>query len=409
MSLVFSLFASIQVIEAQQIDILLKGGHVIDPKNGIDSQMDVAIADGKIVKVAENISAEDVQQIIDVAGLYVTPGLIDLHTHTGNSLPWFAPDGFTFRAGVTTAVDGGSFGWRYYEMIEDVRVTSRTRVLAFLAIVGSKGMLEGGHSADLLMQDKSEYDAVMAAEKIRRHRDVLVGIKVWKSPDFDGIEQAVEAGRLADVPVMIDFGQHTPPLSLERLLLEVFRPGDIYTHAYAYHPHNREAIVDENYRVRPHVWEARERGIIFDVGHGGGAFSFEGAVPAMEQGFFPDVISTDLHRNSMNGGAKDMANVMSKFLAMGMTLQQVIEASSWTPAQVIKREELGNLSEGAEADIAVFNLREGDFGFLDVRNRLLKGNRKLEAELTIRAGDVVWDLNGLAGIPWEEGLPISGQ
>lgn len=407
LALLFSLITSINIIEAQQIDILLKGGHLIDPKNGINSYMDVAIGDGKILEVAENISTENAQQIIDVAGLYVTPGLIDFHVHFGNYHPRFPPDGFTFRAGVTTAVDGGTVGWRNYHLIEDVVQTSRTRILAFLAIVGSKGLLEGGHSATLLVQDMSEYDPVMAAGKINQHRDVLVGIKVWKSPDFEGIERAVEASRLADVPVMIDFGQHTPPLSLERLLLEVFRPGDIFTHAYAYHPHNREAIVDENYQVRSHVWEARERGIIFDVGHGGGAFSFEGAIPAVEQGFLPDVISTDLHRNSMNGGAKDMANVMSKFLNMGMSLEQVIEASTWKPAQVIKREELGNLSVGTEADVAVFNLREGDFGFLDVRNRLMKGTRKLEAELTIRAGQIVWDLNGLAGIPWDADLSVS--
>lgn len=393
------------VAMAQQVDTLLKGGHVIDPKNGHNQLLDVAISDGIIVDVARNLPASSAEKVIDVTGLIVTPGIIDMHAHFGNYHPRFPPDGFTFRSGVTTVVDGGSVGWRNYDLIKDVVETSRTRVLAFLAIVGHKGQLEGNHGT-LLMSDMSEYDPVMAAGKVRQNREVLVGIKVWKSPNFEGIERAVEAGRLADVPVMIDFGQAEPPMSLSRLLLEVFRPGDIYTHAYAYHPWNREAIVDEEYRVRPHVQEARDRGIIFDVGHGGGAFSFEGAVPAMQQGFHPDVISTDLHRNSMNGGAKDMANTMSKFLAMGMPLVDVIEASTWKPAQVIQREELGNLDIGAEADVAVFELQEGDFGYLDVRNRLLKGDRKLHPELTIRAGDVVWDLNGRAGIPWREGLSV---
>ena len=273
-------------------------------------------------------------------------------------------------------------------------------MLAFIDIVGSKGTPH--INANTLVLNASDRDPSVTASMINQKSDVIVGIKTWKAPSFEGIEQAVEAGNLAGVPVMIDFGQHDPPLSLERLILEVFRPGDIYTHAYAYHPHSREAIVDENYQVRPHVMAARERGIIFDVGHGGGAFSFEGAIPAIEQGFLPDVISTDLHWGSMNGGAKDMANMMSKFLAMGMTLQQVIEASTWKPAQVIQREELGNLSVGSEADIAVFNLREGNFGFLDVRNRLLNGSQKLEAELTLRAGQIVWDLNGLAGIQWDK-------
>lgn len=390
-----------QVAEGQVADLLLKGGHVIDPANGINAPMDVAIANGKILEVSPEIAPDRARRVIDVSGLYVTPGLIDMHAHFGNYHPRFPPDGFTFRAGVTTAVDGGTVGWRNYELIEDVANTSRTRILAFLSIVGSYGMQEGNHG-NLLLQDLSDYDPVMTAGKIRQNRDVLVGVKVWKSPDFTGIELAVEAGRLAEVPVMIDFGEHIPPLSLEHLLLNVFRPGDIYTHTYAFHPHNRESIVDDEYRIKPYVQQARERGIIFDVGHGGGAFSFEAAVPALRQEFFPDVISTDLHRSSMNGGAKDMANVMSKFLNMGMSLEEVIEASTWKPAQVIQRPDLGTLSVGSEADVAVFNLREGDFGFLDVRNRVLKGDRKLEAELTIREGRIVWDLNGLAGIPLDE-------
>jgi dihydroorotase len=303
---------------------------------------------------------------------------------------------------VTTIVDAGTFGWRNFADAQQQIKAIQTRVLVFLAIAGNKGSRVGPQGTRQV-QDLSDYDPVMTAATIKEHPSVIVGIKVWKSPDFSGIEKAVEAGRLANVPVMIDFGEETPPLSLEHLLLKVFRPGDIYTHTYAYHPNTREAIVDgdKNYQVRPFVLAARKRGIIFDVGHGGGAFGWQGAVPAMKQGFLPDTISTDLHRNSMNDGMKDMTNVMSKFLAMGMSLQQVIAASTWKPAQVIKREELGHLSVGAEADVAVFNLRKGEFGFTDVRNRVLKGTQKLEAELTIRAGRVRWDLNGIGGLPWD--------
>ena len=385
---------------AQTVNILLKGGHVIDPRNGIDAIMDVAIAGGRIQQVAPNIPTAGAQRVIDVTGLYVTPGLVDLHGHIAlNADP---PDGFTFRSGVTTIVDAGTFGWRNFADAQQQIKATQTRVLVFLAIAGNKGSRVGAQGVKQV-QDLSEYDPVMTAAKIKENPSVIVGIKVWKSPDFSGIEKAVEAGRLANVPVMLDFGEKTPPLSLEHLLLKVFRPGDIYTHTYAYHPNTREAIVDgdKNYQVRPFVLAARKRGIIFDVGHGGGAFGFQGAVPAMKQGFLPDTISTDLHKSSMNAGMKDMTNVMSKFLAMGMSLQQVIAASTWKPAQVIKREELGHLSVGAEADVAVLNVRQGNFAFTDVRNRVLRGTQKLEAELTIRAGRVVWDLNGIGGIPWD--------
>jgi dihydroorotase len=394
-----ALFLAARPAESQPVDLLLRGGHVIDPLNDVDGPMDVAIGGGRILRVGPNLSMDEARTVIDVTGLYVTPGIVDLHCHLASGA---GGDGFTFRAGVTTCVDAGSYGWRNFQLARDQIAALRTRWYVILAITGNKGSTEGGHGNELLVQDYSDYDPVMTAAKIRQNRDLIVGVKVWKSPDFWGIEQAVEAGRLANVPVMIDFGEKVPPLSLEKLLLQVFRPGDIYTHAYAYHPQNRESIVDEAFRVRPYVWAARERGIVFDVGHGGGAFSWGQAVPASQQGFFPDVISTDLHRISMNGGMKDMTNVMSKFLNLGMSLQQVIHASTWRPAQVIRREELGHLSVGAEADVAVFTLREGRFGFLDSQGRLNDGTQKLEAELTLRAGEIVWDLNGIAGTRWDE-------
>ncbi|MEX0593673.1 MAG: amidohydrolase/deacetylase family metallohydrolase [Balneolaceae bacterium] len=384
---------------AQQMDMLLKGGHVMDPKNGIDEVMDVGITDGIISHVASNLSESNAEQVIDVSGHLVTPGIIDLHGHLSPIAD--PPDGFTFRAGVTTMIDAGTFGWRNLALAKEQVDAAETRVLLILSITGNKGSDEGDHSSSLLVQDYTDYNPEMTAAQILDNEDLIVGIKVWKSPDFTGIERAVEAGELADVPVMIDFGGNDPPLSLSKLLLETFRPGDIYTHAYAYHPWSRESIVDENYRIKSYVQEARDRGIIFDVGHGGGAFSFEAAVPAMEQGFYPDVISTDLHLNSMNDGAKEMANMMSKFLAMGMPLTEVIEASTWKPAQVIQREEFGHLTVGAPADVAVFNVREGDFGFLDVRNIRYPGDRLLEAELTLLEGRVMWDRNGMAGQAFE--------
>jgi dihydroorotase len=203
---------------------------------------------------------------------------------------------------------------------------------------------------------------------------------------------------------MVDFGEHQPPNSIEALFMKHLRPGDIFTHTFSYGPKVRETVVDENGKVKLFVFAAQKRGIIFDVGHGGGAFSWRQAVPAIQQGFLPNVISTDLHAESMNAGMKDMSNVMSKFLNMGMSLEDVILRSTWNPANVIKRPDLGNLSAGTEADVTVFNVRKGNFGFLDTRQTKLKGTQKLEIELTIRAGKIVWDLNGISASAWEEEL-----
>jgi dihydroorotase len=199
----------------------------------------------------------------------------------------------------------------------------------------------------------------------------------------------------------VDFGGYTPPLSIETLFMEKLRPGDIFTHCYA-HVNGREAIVDDQGKLRPFVRKAQERGIVFDVGHGGGSFLWEQAVPAVEQGLKPNSISTDLHTGSMNGGMKSMLNVMSKFLNLGLSLQEVIAKSTWDPAQIIQREELGNLSIGAGADIAVLRLVEGDFGFIDTQGWRLDGKQKLVCELTLRDGAVVWDLNGISRPLWEE-------
>lgn len=397
----------LQPLQAQSIDILLKGGHVIDPKNKIDATMDIAIAGDKIVQVAPNIAANNAKNVIDVKGMYVTPGLIDMHVHVFNgtddayianaptSLP---PDGFTFRAGVTTVVDAGSSGWRNFRLFKKQTIDkSQTRVLALLNIAGN------GMTSRFEEQDVMDMNPAQTAYMIQRlFPGIIVGIKAahyWG--DFTQVDKAVEAGRLADVPVMVDFGEHKPPLSIEDLFMKHLRPGDIFTHTFSYGPTNRETIVDENGKVKPFVFDAQKRGIVFDVGHGGGAFSWRQATPAMQQGFKPDVISTDLHAESMNGGMKDLSNVMSKFLNLGMSIQDVVLRTTWNPANVIKRTDIGNLSAGAEADIAVFSIRKGDFGFMDVRKTKIKGTQKLETELTIRAGKIVWDLNGISVPVWE--------
>lgn len=220
-------------------------------------------------------------------------------------------------------------------------------------------------------------------------------------PDWEPVDRLLEAGKLADIPVMVDFGSADPPLSLQTLFMEKFRSGDIYTHVYGGGGSGREAVIDEKGSLRPFVLEAQKKGVIMDVGHGGASFFYRNAVPAIQQGLKPNTISTDSHLRSSNAGMKDMSNVMSKFLNLGMSLQEVILASTWTPANVIKRTELGHLSEGAEADLTVFTVRDGNFGFMErAGGYKMKGNKKLEVELTLRAGKIVWDLNGLTAEEW---------
>jgi len=394
--------------QGQEFDLLIRNGHVIDSKNGVNAVTDVAVAGGKIARVAANIDPKLARRVVDASGLYVVPGLIDMHAHVfygterdaylSNGESAVPPDSHSFRAGQTTLVDVGGAGWRNFgQFKEQVIDRARTRVLSFINIVGS-GM-KGGP----VEQNLADMDARLTAMRIKQHPGVIVGIKVahFSGPEWDPVDRAVAAGKDMNVPVMIDFGGHTPPLGLDELLLKHLRPGDILTHTYA-HVAGRIPIVDENNKVRPYVWEARKRGVIFDAGHGGGSFLFRQAVPATKEGFYPDVISTDLHTGSMNGGMKDILNTMSKFLNMGMPLQDVIKANTAKAAEVIKRPDLGHIAVGAEADIAVLNLRKGKFGFIDIAGGKLLGDQKLECELTVRAGQVVWDLNGIAAPMWTE-------
>ena len=405
-------------LKAQEIDMLLKGGHVIDPKNKIDSKMDVAIKDGKIFKVAANIPANTAKKTVDATGMYVSPGFIDMHVHvfagaeeenfTGfgitNGFGSVVPDDFTFRSGVTTVVDAGSSGWRnFYTFKKQTIDNSQTRVLAFLSVTGY-GMLGTVHA-----QDTTDMNPTAMAFIMNEYPDIIVGIKAhhYRGHDFTPVDRAIAAGRLTNKPIMVDFGSSTPKLSIEELFMKHFRPGDIFTHTFsgnnvsAVAEGGREPIVDGNNKVKPFIFEAQKKGRIFDVGHGGGAFVWSTAINAFRQGFYPNTISTDLYRNSRNAGMKDMSNVMSKFLNMGMSIQDVILRSTWNPANVIQHTDLGHLSVGAEADVTVFNIREGKFGFLDARGSVLNGTKKLETELTLRAGKVAWDLNGITGRQWD--------
>jgi dihydroorotase len=380
-------------------DLLLQNGHVIDDKNHIDSVMDVAIKNGKIAKVAPHIATSDALKTINVNGLYVTPGLIDIHVHfytgTGergsyagdNSLP---PDGFTFRNGVTTVVDAGCSGWKNFEDYKQRIIDrSKTRILVMLNIVGS------GMRGDKYEQNMADMDGEATAKMALKYKDTVVGIKTahFAGPEWKPVEQAVIAGTKANIPVMVDFGvDHPESRPLYDLLNKKLRPGDIYTHMYSGLRHEQDPVTKGPSKA---FIDGRKRGIFFDAGTGGGSFRFSLAVPMVKDGFIPDSLSTDLHIGSMNSATKDELNVASKMMAIGLTLQQAVAEMTSHPAHEIKREEFGNLSVGSVADVAVLRLEQGHFGFTDMDNVRVDGTKKLVDELTIKSGKIVYDLNGI--------------
>ncbi|MDX1666254.1 MAG: amidohydrolase/deacetylase family metallohydrolase [Saprospiraceae bacterium] len=398
------LLYAVSVGKAQDIDLLIKNGRVIDPKNGFDAVADVAIVGGKIHRVASGISGEEAKKIIDATGLYICPGLIDIHTHVfvgstpgvfANGIYSLSPDDFTFRAGITTVVDAGTSGHRNFQQFKDQVIDhSKTRILAFLNIAGS------GMSGNPDQQKVEDMDVAKTARMIEQFPGIIVGVKIghYEGESWTPFERALTAAQKTDKPLFVEC--HLPEYTLEDQL-DRMRPGDIITHSYE-DIAERMPVVDEQGQVRSFVMAAKERGILFDVGHGGAGFWFSQAVPALKQGLWPHSFGTDLHRFSMNAGMKDMLNVMSKFLNMGMPLEEVILRATWNPAKAIKREDLGNLSAGSVADIAVLGLLDGDFGFLDAGGNRIAGDRKFSAELTLRAGKVVWDLNGLAAADFRE-------
>ena len=398
-----------------QYGLLLKGGHIIDPANHLNQKMDVAVTASKIAAVEPDIPPSRSAKVVDVRGLLVTPGLVDIHVHIGyggvpddwysqgagsHTPPFGVPADWMLTSGVTTVVDTGSAGTETFlrerQMVID---QARIRVLAFLNIVAN-GM-NGG-----LEQTVDQMDPHRCAQTIERHSEVIVGVKTahywtekpWDAghPPWAAVDRALECGRLAKVPMMVDFWPRPPQRSYADLILKKMRPGDIHTHVFA----QQFPILLPNGRVDPILWKARKRGVIFDVGHGAGSFWFRNAVPAIEQGFVPDSISTDLHLRSMIGPAQSMTNVMSKFLAMGLPLDDVVRRSTTNPARAIKRPDLGTLSVGGEADIAVLEKLEGNYSYADNGHARIDGNAKLVARMTVRAGKILFDPSGLSMVDW---------
>ena len=393
-----------------QYDLLLRGGHLIDPKNNIDRSMDIAVQSGKIAEVASRIDPGKALKVLDLSGLFVTPGLIDLHTHlfntTGIQDAWagdnsVGADSFSFRTGVTTMVDAGSSGWRNFETFRHTVIDRmRTRVFASINIAGL-GMI-----TDVTEQEKSDFKPDEVARLARKHKDVVVGVKSahYQHADWSSVDRAIEAGKAAGIPVMVDFGYFLRERPYWQLVTERLRPGDISTHMF------RAPVpyVDDKGKLFSYLHQARKRGVKFDVGHGGGSFVFRNAAPAVQQGFYPDSISTDLHTGSMNGAMIDMPTTMSKFLALGMSLSDVVLRSTWNPAQMIQHPELGHLTVGATADIAVWKLVEGSFGFADAAGGKIEGKQRLQCELAVSAGRIAWDWNARGGTDYKTLGPTYG-
>jgi dihydroorotase len=398
-------------------DLLLKGGRVIDPANHLDDTIDVAVANGKIAAVAKDIPADKAGKVVDVTGLVVTPGLIDIHvhvTHGGAPLNWFAPEArahigplgipadLALQSGVTTVVDAGTAGAEtFLQEKEETIDHAKVRVLAFLNIVAN-GM-NGG-----LEQTVDQMDPKVCAETIKKYPGIIVGVKTahyWTEQPWDSehvpwaaVDRAEECGKMADVPVMFDFWPR-PDRSYADLILQKARPGDIHTHVFA----QQFPIILPDGKLNPIMMEARARGVYFDVGHGAGSFWFRNAVPAVKQGFVPDSMSTDLHTG--NYTILSMSNVMSKFLAMGVPLADLIRRSTINPAQEIRHPELGTLSVGREADIAVLEELHGNFGYADCGYARMDGQVKLVARMTVRAGRIVYDPSGLSMVEWQKAHP----
>ena len=393
--------AALPVAGQEIIDLLLKNGHVIDPHNERNGRFDIAIVGDKIVRVGQGIPASHAKKVVDVSEFYVTPGLIDLHTHFDAQGAYLnlQPDHHSLTNGVTTAVDAGSSGWKGFEKFKETTIDgAKTRVLALLNIVAA------GMYGPEVEDDPAQLDVEGAVKMVKKYPDIIVGIKTahYEPPDWKAVDSAVEAAEKSNTVLMVDF-RPKPDRDYPELILEHMRPGDLHTHMYS----RNFSWLDENKKVKSYMWAARKRGVLFDVGHGNGSFYFRIAAPALKAGFLPDTISTDIHKRSIMLPRANMATTMSKFLNLGLTLDQIVERTTVNPAKAIRRTELGTLSEGAEADIAVFRLKHGKFGFLDSGRAKMVGDEKLFCVLTVRRGEIVWDTEGLAATEFTQAGPYT--
>jgi len=368
-------------------DLVLKGGRIIDPAQGIDAVGDVAFKDGRVAAVGANFGeAADTR---DVTGKIVTPGLIDLHTHVywGGTSIGVDPDAYARRAGCTTLIDAGTAGaGNLPGFREHVIKRSDVRILPFMnisypGIFAFSPYVMVGECEDLrLLHPRASRDIG------RENLDLIVGIKVRVGKSASGesglapLDMGLEVADHLGVPVMAHLDQ-PPPYRSD--VMPRLRKGDILTHCYRPFPN---APITGDGRVQDDVRAARERGVIFDIGHGGGSFGYETAVAMMRQGFSPDVISSDVHVLSENGPAFDQLVTMSKFLAIGMPLVEVIRASTINPALAVRKTDRGTLKPGTLGDATILDIEKGKFAFPDVLGEIREGSEHLRCKGIVLGG-----------------------
>ena len=370
-------------------DLILRGGRVIDPSQKLDAIADVAFTGGKVARVGPDLQGTASTDVRDVSGRIVSPGLIDLHTHVywgGTSLGIDAEE-FCRTSGVTTAIDTGSAGpGNFAGFRKHVIEPSQVRILAYLhvshaGIYAFSNRVMVGESEELRMMDP-----IGAVEVVDANRDVIVGIKVRVGRGASGnsgtvpLDIALQVAEEAGVPLMCHI-DHPPPSYEE--VLERLRPGDVLTHAFRPFPNSPAT---QQGTVKKEVLDARKRGVQFDIGHGKGSFAFKTARAMLANGFYPDTISSDVHTLCINGPAFDQVTTLSKFLCMGMPLNQVIAASTLNAAMALKRPELGSLKPGSVGDATILAVREGRFDYVDVVGEHLEGDRKITSEGVVIAG-----------------------
>ncbi|MFC1650077.1 amidohydrolase family protein [Candidatus Latescibacterota bacterium] len=402
--------------ESAIYDILLKGGHVIDPANNIDKVCDVAVADGVIARIEVNISPASARKVVDVSGYIVSPGFLDIHSHCfatfGNPGRWVFPDHHSFQSGVTTFIDAGTSGAESFEDFKKVIDISKTRILVFLNISAP-----GKNNSQ---NEPINFKVDLAVETARKYPEIIVGFKTcdyWPAGNpydevhtpWASVDSALAAGKKSGLPVMSSFHPRPaegdfPVRSLRELLLEKFRRGDILTCMFS--PHI--PIISEDGNVNRDLIKARKRGILFDGTHGAGSLLFRSAAPLIKQGFIPNTISTDLHGPGRTSAVVDMLTVMTKYLNLGIPVGEVIRCSTINPALAVNRPDLGTLSVGAVADIAVIEKLTGKYTFVDSGGGKISGDTKLQIIMTLFGGGIVFDPYGVSYPNWED-IPESAR